>query len=232
LIIGGDLVDGVGIYPGQEKELEVFDIYQQYEDLANYLKQIPPHIKIIISPGNHDAVRLSEPQPKLPEDFAKSLYEMPNVIMTTNPSLVRIHKTENFPGFDCLIYHGNSYIRYADIIESIRSQGGVHRSDLIMKFLLKRRHLSPIHGGWQTLPDSRKDYLVIDKVPDFFFSGHLHVPVVNNYRNVTVISGSCWQSKTTLQEKYGVVPQPGKVQLINLKTREVKILKFYHEDEQ
>ncbi|MEM3126979.1 MAG: metallophosphoesterase [Candidatus Woesearchaeota archaeon] len=229
LIIGGDLVDGIGIYPGQEKELDVYDIYQQYNELANYLKQIPPHIKIIISPGNHDAVRLAEPQPKLPEDFAKPLYDLPNIIMTTNPSFFTLHKTQNFPGINILVYHGNSYIHYADVIESIRSQGGVHRSDLIMKFLLKRRHLAPTHGSWQIIPDSRKDYLVIEKVPDLFFSGHLHVPIVANYRNVTMISGSCWQAKTILQEKYGVEPVPGRVQLVNLKTREVKVLKFYQE---
>ena len=35
LLIPGDVVDGIGIYPDQEKELDVDDIYQQYHVLVN-----------------------------------------------------------------------------------------------------------------------------------------------------------------------------------------------------
>ena len=57
LVIAGDVVDGIGIFPGQDKELAISDIYEQYEKAAQYLNAVPKHIKIIISPGNHDAVR-------------------------------------------------------------------------------------------------------------------------------------------------------------------------------
>ena len=33
LVLGGDTVDGIGIYPNQEKELTIKDIYEQYSDI-------------------------------------------------------------------------------------------------------------------------------------------------------------------------------------------------------
>ncbi|HID47667.1 MAG TPA: DNA polymerase II small subunit [Methanococcaceae archaeon] len=55
--IAGDLIDGVGVYPGQEEDLYEIDIMAQYAEIAAYLEEIPEHIHIIVSPGNHDAVR-------------------------------------------------------------------------------------------------------------------------------------------------------------------------------
>jgi DNA polymerase II small subunit len=63
LIIAGDIVDGVGVYPNQEEELIIKDIYKQYEEAAYYLSMIPEDIKIIIIPGNHDACRQTLPTP-------------------------------------------------------------------------------------------------------------------------------------------------------------------------
>jgi len=56
LIIAGDNVDGVGIYPEQYNELSIKDIYQQYEKFEEFIKQIPEYIEIFICPGQHDAV--------------------------------------------------------------------------------------------------------------------------------------------------------------------------------
>ncbi|UEC40655.1 metallophosphoesterase, partial [Methanothrix sp.] len=53
LVIAGDLVDGIGIYPGQQNDLAIMDIYSQYEAAAGLLNAIRSDIKIIISPGNH-----------------------------------------------------------------------------------------------------------------------------------------------------------------------------------
>ncbi|MBI2056953.1 metallophosphoesterase [Candidatus Pacearchaeota archaeon] len=58
LFIVGDLVTGVGNYPEQHKDLEIADLEEQFIGLAKFLEKIPEHIKIIISPGNHDGVRL------------------------------------------------------------------------------------------------------------------------------------------------------------------------------
>jgi len=95
-----------------------------------------------------------------------------------------------------------------------------------MKFLLKRRHLAPSYSSTLYIPDNKTDPLFIEKEPDFFVTGHIHKTAVSNYKGITLISGSCWQSKTPFQEKVGHHPEPCRVPLANLKTREVKILKF------
>lgn len=226
IFIAGDLVDGCGIYPEQDKELITKDIYQQYKECADLIKQIPQHIPLIICPGNHDALRISEPQPPLSKDFAKPVYELNNTIMVSNPSLVNIHSSNSFEGFDVLMYHGYSFDYFVAEVDSLRNQGGYDRADLIMKFLLKRRHLAPSHLSTLYIPDTKKDPLVIEKVPDFFLSGHIHKSITANYRNTTLICGSCWQSKTIFQEKVGHNPEPSRVPIVNLQTRDIKILKF------
>ena len=226
IFIIGDLVDGVGIYPNQDKELIVKDIYEQYNGCAELLKQIPQHIKLIICPGNHDAMRIAEPQPVLYKDFAASIWDLPNTILVSNPALVNIGAKKGFPGFDVLMYHGYSFDYYMANVESIRNNGGYERADLMMKFLLQKRHLAPTHKSTLYIPDVKTDPLVITKIPDFFMTGHIHYSSVSNYRNITMICGSCWQSKTAFQEKVGHHPQPSRVPIINLQTRDVKILKF------
>jgi DNA polymerase II small subunit len=226
LFIVGDLVDGVGIYPGQEQELAITDIYEQYKECARLLSQIPQRIQIVVCAGNHDAIRLSEPQPMLPKEFASPLYDLPNVIIVSNPSLINIHSGEGFSGFDILLYHGYSFDYYIQNVDEIRNSGGYDRADLVMKFLLQRRHLSPAHTATLYVPDQKKDPLVIDIVPDFFVTGHIHKTAVSSYRNTSLICGSCWQAKTDFQERVGHHPEPARVPVVNLQTRETKILRF------
>jgi DNA polymerase II small subunit len=226
LFIAGDLVDGVGIYPNQELELSILDIYKQYESAAEYLSKIPEHIKVIISPGNHDAVRLSEPQPRLSKDYAKAVYGLKNVSLVSNPAYINICADGKFSGFDVLLYHGYSFDHYFANVDSIRLEGGYDRADLIMKFLLKRRHLAPSYASTLVIPDLKSDNLVIDKIPDFFITGHIHKTAVSSYRNITLICGSCWQSITSFQKKVGHHPEPARVPVVNLKTRKVTILNF------
>lgn len=226
LFIVGDLVDGVGIYPEQDKELDIKDIREQYKKCAEYIAKIREDIKIIICPGNHDALRIAEPQPKLSQKFAKPLYELKNVTMVTNPSIVNIASTKEFSGFDVLLYHGYSFDYYANNVDVIRTNGGYDRADFIMQFLLQKRHLAPSHGSTLYIPDTKKDPLIITEIPDFFITGHIHKANIGNYKNITTICCSCWQSKTTFQEKVGHNPEPSRVPIVNLKTREVKMLKF------
>lgn len=226
VIIAGDLVDGVGIYPSQQEELAVHDIIRQYNEFSELIKKIPSNKQIIICPGNHDAVHLAEPQSSFDETFAPSLFKIPNVTLVTNPAMVNIGKTETFPGFDVLLYHGYSFDYYVTNVDSIRNNGGYHRADLIMKFLLKRRHLAPSFKSTPYFPGHKEDPLLIRKIPDFFISGHIHYSNVANYKGITTVSGSCWQGTTTFQEKLGHQPEPARVPLVNLKTREIKVLKF------
>ncbi|TAL58473.1 MAG: DNA-directed DNA polymerase II small subunit [Nanoarchaeota archaeon] len=227
MFIVGDIVDGVGVYPGQKKELAITDIVEQYTEAARLLSQVPKRIRMIICPGNHDSMRLSEPQPAFNEEFCKPLRDaLPDAVFVSNPSVINIAETKNFPGIDVLLYHGYSFDYYVAEVDSIRNSGGYDRADLIMKFLLQHRHLAPSYGSTLFLPDPQKDNLVIEKVPDIFASGHIHKTSVSNYRNVTLICGSCWQDKTLFQEKMGHHPEPARVPLVNLQTREVKVLKF------
>jgi len=225
VFIAGDLVDGVGVYPEQNKELEIDDIHSQYEECARLLSQIPQRIKIIVCPGNHDSTRMSEPQPAFTDKTAKALLSLPNIVSVSNPSILKIGVKEGFDGFTVLLYHGYSFDYYVANVDSIRQQGGYDRADLLMKFLLQRRHMAPAYSSTLYLPEI-KDYLVIDNPPDFFVTGHIHKTSVSNYKNTTLISGSCWQSKTLFQEKVGHHPEPAKVPVANLRTREIKILKF------
>ncbi|RME78323.1 DNA-directed DNA polymerase II small subunit [Candidatus Woesearchaeota archaeon] len=225
LIFAGDLVEGVGIYPNQENDLEIKDIYKQYEKIAQYLAMIPDYITIIICPGNHDAMRIAEPQPELYEDYAKPVLDLPNVVSVSNPGMVNIHAHDGHPGLDILLYHGYSYVFLADQVETIRNLGGQERIDLVMKYCLQRRHLAPTHNSTQYLP-TREDHLVIDTIPDIFVSGHIHRVGSVNYRNISMVQAGCWLETTEFQEKLGLKPQPGRVPLMNLQTRQVKVLKF------
>jgi DNA polymerase II small subunit len=226
IIVAGDLVDGIGIYPGQDEELNITDIVEQYKEFCRLIKQVPTDKQIIICPGNHDLVHLAEPQPVFYPEYTSCLSELPNVTLVTNPAIVNIGKKDDFSGFNVLMYHGYSFDYYVSNVESIRNGGGYHRADLIMKFLLKRRHLAPSYKSTPYFPGHKEDPLLIKQIPDFFVTGHIHYAKVANYKNVTMISGSCWQGKTSFQEKMGHEPETARVPVVNLKTREVKILKF------
>ena len=226
VVIAGDVVDGVGIYPSQEEELAITDIREQYRLFAQLLTEISPDKHIVICPGNHDMVHLAEPQPIFYKDIAPELHQLPHVTLVTNPAVITIGKTPTFSGFDILMYHGYSFDYYVAQVEALRNRGGYRRADLIMQFLLKRRHLAPTFGSTPYFPGHKEDPLLIRKIPDFFVSGHIHYSCVAHYRGVTLISGSCWQGKTSFQEKLGHEPEPGRVPVINLQTREVKILRF------
>jgi|TARA_Y100000310_G_scaffold77294_1_gene73897 DNA polymerase II small subunit len=225
LFIVGDLIEGVGIFPGQEKELEIKDYFEQYKEFNKLIREVPKGIKVILSPGNHDAMRLDEPQPILGKKLLGDLLEEENMISVSNPAWVNIAKTEDFPGFDVLIYHGMSFPYYADNVEGIRLAGGQQRADLIMKFLLKKRHLAPTHTSTSYFAGN-EDYHVINKIPDFFVSGHIHRSSVANYRNVTLLNCSCWVPQSDYMEKMGLTPEPSQAMIVNLQTRDVKVLNF------
>lgn len=228
LFVVGDLVSGVGNYPNQERDLEIKDLEEQFLKVAELFGKIRSDIKIIISPGNHDGVRLMEPQPLLDEKYAWPLYNMKNAILTTNPCYVTIGAKKFFSGFEILSYHGVSYPYYANNISHLIVNKAMHTPNLIMKYLLKNRHLAPTHSSSQYFP-SEKDSLMIRKIPDIFVSGHLHKSDVSYYNNILMISASSWESMTPYEEKLGATPDFCKVPMFNLKTRQIKILDF--EDE-
>ena len=226
IFVVGDNIDGVGVYPGQESMLTLKDCKTQYKKLAEYLKLIPENIKIILCPGQHDAVRVPEPQPAIGEDFAKDLTQMKNVFLMCNPAFVEIDSKENKRGIRVLMYHGASMHSWIDEIEELRQGQANLNPSKVVKFMLKHRHLSPMHSGNVYVPNEREDTLAIKEVPDIIVTGDMHRTDIDVYNNVLIICCSCWQSITPFEEKVGNQPDPGKVPMLNLKTREIKVLDF------
>jgi DNA polymerase II small subunit len=225
LFIVGDLITGIGVYPNQEKDLEIINLEDQYTSIADLLGRIRKDLKIIICPGNHEGVRLMEPQPLYDEEYAWALYDLENVILTENPSLVNIASAKNFSGFNVLLYHGFSFPYYANNVPSLMKIKSMNFPEKIMQYLLKHRHLAPTHGSVQYFP-CEKDVHIIREIPDIFLSGHTHKSAIVYFNNILMISCSTWESITPYQEKFGNIPDHCKVPIMNLKTREVKILDF------
>lgn len=216
VLIAGDIVDGIGVYPNQLKELSVKDIYKQYKLAAKYLEQIPDYIEVIIIPGNHDAPRKALPQPAISKDFLNLLQESRNIYSLGNPCCLSIHDVE------VLLYHGRSL---DDVISTV--PGANHSSpEKAMKVLLQSRHLAPVYGEKTPLSPEERDFLVIDRVPDIFHAGHVHVLGYTNYRGVLLVNSGGWQEQTDYMQRLGLMPTPGKVPIIDLQTLEVMVIPF------
>lgn len=216
LVIAGDIVDGVGIYPEQEKDLLIKDIYKQYELAAEYLSLIPDHIEIIVSPGNHDATRRADPQTMLDKEIAEPIFDLDNVRNVGNPAMITLN------GKKILIYHGGSLNPMANNIPSLSND----EPGQILVELLRKRHLNPIYGGYPLLPEE-EDLLVIDEVPDIIHSGHVHVYEDYRYRDVLLVNSATWQTQTAFQKRMNLKPTPAKFPVVNLKDAKIsKILDF------
>jgi len=226
LFITGDSVDGVGIFPGQEEFLDIKNVEDQYKKLVSFLERVPKYINIIICPGQHDAVRVPEPQPPLDEEFAEPVTKLENVFLVTNPALIEIGGSNKSEGFKVLMYHGASMHGWVEEIEDLRVNNGHHNPAKIVEHLLKHRHLAPIHSLTTYVPDENNDPMIIRQVPDIITTGDLHKTDIDLYNNILIICSSCWQSITPFEEKVGNQPDPCKVPMLNLKTREIKIIDF------
>ncbi len=224
LVIPGDVVEGVGTYPGQEEELEVKDIYKQYNLFEEWVEErLPEDLQIIIGPGNHDITRLAEPQPRLPEKVFPTIKDFNNVHLVQNPQMVRLHGIES-KGIKNLMYHGYSFDDHADQIQELREKGYEHPHHIMID-LLKRRHLAPTYGSNSLSPEG-EDSLVIEEEPDVFVSGHFHSHSNESYKGVNVINSSTFQAQTDFQKRVGHEPDPGKVTIVDYKTRNTKVKKF------
>ena len=216
LLVAGDIVDGVGIYPGQQNELTIRDVHKQYNYAAKYLEKIPSYIEIFLSPGNHDAARKSLPQPAIPEGYLTGIRGMNNIHSVGSPCLLSLH------GVEVLMYHGRSL---DDIISVIPGMDHAH-PEKAMRLLMQSRHLAPVYGGKTMLSPENRDYLVVDRIPDIFHAGHIHVIGYCNYRGVLVVNSGGWQDQTDYMEKLGLVPTPGMVPVVNLQTLQTTVLSF------
>ncbi|MCK4327237.1 MAG: DNA-directed DNA polymerase II small subunit [Candidatus Diapherotrites archaeon] len=219
ITIAGDLVDGVGVYPGQEEELATDDIFKQYEQLHFYLQQVPDYIEMIAIPGNHDAVRIAEPQPALPKEVLGPLGSLDNFRCMGSPGYVSLH------GFEVMLYHGASI---HGIVPHTNNVNYEHPETVITEWL-KRRHLHPVYGEKPPIVPEKRDYLVMRKVPDLLHVGDVHRNGYVTYRGAIGINSGCWQSVTPYQIKLGHHPTPGVLPLVSLRSGKITILKFGEE---
>ncbi|MEK6928001.1 MAG: metallophosphoesterase [Nanoarchaeota archaeon] len=229
LFIVGDNIDGVGVYPGQEYSIELKSTREQYAALAEYLKQVPKHITMFMCPGQHDAVRLAEPQPVIGKSHAPALYEIENLVLVTNPTMVKL--IEKGKEFKVLMYHGDSIHDFIREVPELREMKAHKCPAKAVKHMLKRRHLFPMHSLAVYIPQVDLDPMVISEVPDVLCTGEIHRVDVENYNGVLILTGSCWQNQTAFEEKVGNIPDPAKVPILNLKTREFRIFDFGVEGE-
>ncbi|MHB8565572.1 MAG: DNA-directed DNA polymerase II small subunit [Nitrososphaerales archaeon] len=216
VIIGGDVVDGVGVFPNQEYELSESNIYKQYEMVSQKLRQFPEHLEVIIIPGNHDSTRQALPQPMIPRKYAESLYQLKNVTMLGDPCVVKLH------GVSILMYHGRSL---DDVLATTPGLSYEHPTEA-MKVLLKARHLAPMFGSRTPIAPEIEDHLVIEQAPDIFHAGHVHSVGADTYKSTLIINSGTWQAQTGYQANLGIMPKPGLVPVVNLATLDVEFREF------
>jgi DNA polymerase II small subunit len=206
LLIAGDLVDGIGVYPGQEHELAIKNIYEQYDRFGEMLSDLPSRVRIIISPGNHDVVRGAEPQPVIPDQFTKKFPA--NCMQVENPALV------NLQGVRVLMYHGRSIDDMIGLIPG----ASYEQSGIMMQEMLQRRHLAPAYGRKTPIAAGKTDRLIIDPLPEILHTGHIHIRGLTTYRGVLGINAGTWQSQTTFQKQMNVNPTPAQAVVVDLQT--------------
>lgn len=216
VIIGGDVVDGVGVFPNQEYELTELDIYKQYEMVAEKLKLVPQHLQMFVIPGNHDATRQALPQPMIPKKYAAAMHGLKNITMLGDPTLFKLN------GVSILAYHGRSL----DDVLATTPGLSYERPQEAMKVLLRARHVAPIFGLRTPIAPEIEDHLVIEEVPDIFHAGHVHTVGVDRYKSTLIINSGTWQAQTGYQANLGISPRPGLVPIVNLATLDVMLREF------
>lgn len=216
IILCGDLVDGVGVYPGQEAELEVSNVQEQYKLASEFLSRIPKRIKVVYIPGNHEPVRQSEPQPPVPDRYSAFLPE--NSVKLSNPSMIGIG------GLRIMLYHGrslNSVFKYVPGMQPVNPSSVVRA----METLLMLRHLAPIYGEHPIAPGNR-DELVIEEAPDVLCMGHIHVYGIGEYKGVKLVNPGTFQEETPYIRKMGIEVTPGTVPVLDLRTMNISLERF------
>jgi len=205
IIINGDLVDGIGVYPTQESDLLISNIYNQLNKAADLISGIPDYIKIFYSSGNHEPVRNAIPRPAVPKKYSQELINL-GVTCIGNPSFVKTHNVST------LIFHGDSILDMNMLIPGMENTKSVET----MKEFLKCRHLAPVYGKKTQLAPTNKDWLVIDKIPDIFHTGHIHINDMGTYNNIILANSGCFQSQTDFMNSLGIHPTPGILSIIDL----------------
>lgn len=207
LVLPGDIVDGVGVYPGQESGLAIPDVLEQYRVLARELEKLPRHLHLVLLPGNHDASRPTEPQPAFDKEI-QGYFDAVDTTFVSNPSTFSLH------GRRILGYHGFSMIDFATTVPGM----SLERPTEIMRQMLQCRHVAPTYGAKTPIAPDKKDRLLVRIEPDVFVTGHVHVAGFDRYKGVALVNGGTWQSQTDFQKMHNLVPTPALMPTLDLST--------------
>jgi DNA polymerase II small subunit len=204
LFIAGDLVDGVGIYPEQEKNLYQKNAYLQYEEVFKLFNQniTRKDLTVYFSPGNHDFLSIFEPQV-----ISKRISEIlpKEWILLKNPDYFTVE------GKRVLVYHG----RGSDsLIAAKTPELSYEEMQKVYDYMFSQRNLSPTISGSRM--DIKKTIGMIDEIPDYFISGHVHKWCYALKNGVVFSNSGCWQHETEYQKSLDLTVCKGIAQIINL----------------
>lgn len=215
LVVAGDCVDGIGVYPNHLAELEVKDIYEQYKQFQDYLLQLPEHLEIFITPGNHDPCRWHDPQPPVLKEFVPQLYGQKNIHFLPSPSWVEIEEQKT------LIYHGSGLI------------GGMFAMNIpptkpeeVIKELLIKRDLMSVYGTKHPYAPEPRAYMLVREHPDIYIGGDNHYNAYAQYRGTTIINNGCWQTTSAYAASKGFIATPGRVPQFFFKDASIRESRF------
>jgi DNA polymerase II small subunit len=185
------------------------------------LQEIPKNIEIIIIPGEHDATHVPNPQPAIDKKIGKELLKLPNLKSHGNPLWLTIEE------MTILAFHG----QVNDVLFEKHFHFDPLKPIIGIKQLLEYRHLYPEYGTFNPITPYKKDYLIIDEVPDVIVSGHFHQAHFEEYKGVKILTCGSFQrehnkkNKNIINESLGKFPmldtQTGQVEMIDLKKIQV-----------
>ncbi|MCE7742528.1 MAG: hypothetical protein GOP50_08700 [Candidatus Heimdallarchaeota archaeon] len=216
LFVAGDIVDGVGVYPGQKDDLVIDSIQLQYHLATEYFDQIRKDVEIIIIPGNHDGARSAEPQTPIQKEFAQDLVSLDNVHLLGSPCYLKAHNVE------IMLNHGNSILDINAAIPAIPHETSIPA----MREMLKNRHLVPIYGRRTPIAPTPTDELIISRIPDIFHTGHTHIAGDDRYKGVLLLNSGTFQYQTSYQKSMNINPTTGLTYIVNLKNLERSEINF------
>ena len=213
LVLSGDVIDGIGIYPGHEENICIANSFDQYEMCARKLDELPDHITPVLLPGNHDAVRPAEPQPMLEPNVQQKFN---STIHVGNPARVTLS------GIDVLSYHGKGIDDIVPRVEDVTYD----KPQEAMKLMLQKRHLAPMWGERNALSPEEEDQMIIRDAPDIFVTGHTHAHATEWYRGIPLVVSSTFQGETDFMQMMGYKPKMGYLSVYNIQNRQFRVAQF------
>ncbi|MEM2238182.1 MAG: metallophosphoesterase [Candidatus Caldarchaeum sp.] len=220
IVVDGDLVEGVGVYPGQENDLLVKNVEDQLKQAADLLAEIPERIEIVFSPGNHEPVRKAIPQPPLQTRYREIVNAKRKVHFVSNPA------TLVFDGRRILAYHGQGLDELIQSLPDVSYSNLKETAPRVIASMLRFRHLAPVYGENTQLMPTEEDRLVISEQPHLLQTGHIHVTVNTSYRGVLLVNAGAWQDQTDYQKSMGLEPMVGYAALLNIARMTVQLKYF------